>query len=158
MGYFFFLKNGVCPFCAMRVGVVMVGHMTIQHGIIFKMHERIFRRGGSHSTLFILRKELLDGNIKSLLGGSSCIVSSSSTTPDPLLSAFIYNYNMPMVDESERIKLHSSTETSLIKESSNKNVLERNVQPSLPLLDKDQEEKARSCKFVKGLLLSPIRD
>ncbi|XWS57458.1 hypothetical protein CRYUN_Cryun09bG0175600 [Craigia yunnanensis] len=30
-------KNGVCPVCAMRVGVDMVAHITLQHGHIFKI-------------------------------------------------------------------------------------------------------------------------
>ncbi|MBA0603262.1 hypothetical protein Gorai_003413, partial [Gossypium raimondii] len=30
-------KNGVCPVCAMRVGVDMVAHITLQHGNIFKI-------------------------------------------------------------------------------------------------------------------------
>ncbi|GAA0168292.1 hypothetical protein LIER_23042 [Lithospermum erythrorhizon] len=30
-------RNGVCPVCAMRVGVDMVAHITLQHGNIFKI-------------------------------------------------------------------------------------------------------------------------
>lgn len=30
-------KNGVCPVCALRVGVDMVAHITLQHGNIFKI-------------------------------------------------------------------------------------------------------------------------
>ncbi|CAI9294158.1 unnamed protein product [Lactuca saligna] len=30
-------KNGVCPICAVRVGVDMVAHITLQHGNIFKI-------------------------------------------------------------------------------------------------------------------------
>ncbi|XVF37307.1 hypothetical protein REPUB_Repub19eG0134900 [Reevesia pubescens] len=30
-------KNGLCPVCAMRVGVDMVAHVTLQHGNIFKI-------------------------------------------------------------------------------------------------------------------------
>lgn len=54
--------------------------------------KRKSRRGGSHSTLSILRREFPDGNFQSLFGGSSCIVSSSSSSnvaADPLLSSFI---------------------------------------------------------------------
>ncbi|KAF8401397.1 hypothetical protein HHK36_012335 [Tetracentron sinense] len=167
-------KNGLCPFCAMRVGVDMVAHMTMVHGNIFKisfysswnynalnsltsdyMRKRRSRRGGSHSTLSILRKELRDVNLQSLLGGSS-IVSSSNTAPDPLLSSFMYN--MPMADEPISVQPHSSTEASSVKESSDENMLGRNVQPSPPLSGKDQEEKAQRCKFVQGLLLSTFLD
>lgn len=30
-------KNGVCPVCALRVGVDMVAHLALQHGNIFKI-------------------------------------------------------------------------------------------------------------------------
>ncbi|KAK2419044.1 Drought-responsive family protein [Trifolium repens] len=89
-------KNGVCPVCALRVGVDMVAHIALQHGSILKIQrKRKSRKGGSYSTLSLLRKELRDGNLQSLLGGSSCIMSSSNAAPDPLLSSFI----LPVADE-----------------------------------------------------------
>ncbi|XVF05985.1 hypothetical protein REPUB_Repub06bG0009000 [Reevesia pubescens] len=147
-------KNGVCPVCAMRVGVDMVAHITLQHGNIFKMQrKRKSRKGGSHSTLSLLRKELREANLQSLFGGSSCIVSSSNSAPDPLLSSFI----LPMVDDYVGVQPHFSSETSTTKKSSDVNKSERNVQSS-PLSVKDQEEKAKRCEFVQGLLLSTILD
>ncbi|XP_043711516.1 protein DEHYDRATION-INDUCED 19 homolog 3-like isoform X2 [Telopea speciosissima] len=117
-------KNGVCPVCAMRVGMDMVGHITMQHGHLFKMQrKRRFRKGGSHSTLSLLRKELREGNLQSLLGGSSRVVSSSNTAPDPLLSSFIYN--LPIADESESVQPLSSAEASSTKKSSEETVVER---------------------------------
>ncbi|XWS64474.1 hypothetical protein CRYUN_Cryun05aG0007000 [Craigia yunnanensis] len=132
-------KNGVCPVCAMRVGV--------------DMRKRKSRKGGSHSTLSLLRKELREGNLQSLFGGSSCIVSSSNSAPDPLLSSFI----LPMGDDFVSVQPHFSSETSTTKKSSAVNKSERNVQSS-PLSVKDQEEKAKRCEFVQGLLLSTILD
>ncbi|XP_042484210.1 protein DEHYDRATION-INDUCED 19 homolog 3-like isoform X2 [Macadamia integrifolia] len=125
-------RNGVCPVCAMRVGMDMVGHITMHHGHFFKMQrKRRFRKGGSHSTLSLLRKELREGNLQSLLGGSSCVVSSSNTAADPLLSSFIYN--LPIGDESENVQPHSS-EASSAKKSSEETVLERfNELPSSDL-------------------------
>ncbi|XP_010245434.1 PREDICTED: protein DEHYDRATION-INDUCED 19 homolog 3-like isoform X2 [Nelumbo nucifera] len=147
-------KNGVCPVCAMRVGMDMVGHITMQHGNFFKMQRRRkFRKGGSHSTFSLLRKELREGNLQSLLGGSSYVVSSSSTAPDPLLSSFIYN--MPMIDEPTIVPSHSSAEASSVSKISYESVSE-SAQPSPPLSDKDQEEKSRRCEFVQGLLLSTV--
>lgn len=148
-------KNGVCPVCAMRVGVDMVAHITLQHGNIFKMQrKRKSRKGGSHSTLSLLRKELREGNLQSLFGGSSCIMSSSNSAPDPLLSSFI----LPMVDDFVSVQPHFSSETSTTKKSADVNKSERNVQASPPLSVKDQEEKAKRCEFVQGLLLSTILD
>ncbi|OMP10962.1 Drought responsive protein [Corchorus olitorius] len=133
-------KNGVCPVCAMRVGV--------------DMRKRKSRKGGSHSTLSLLRKELREGNLQSLFGGSSCIMSSSNSAPDPLLSSFI----LPMVDDFVSVQPHFSSETSTTKKSADVNKSERNVQASPPLSVKDQEEKAKRCEFVQGLLLSTILD
>ncbi|MBA0716467.1 hypothetical protein Golax_015295 [Gossypium laxum] len=136
----------------MRVGVDMVAHITQQHGHIFKRKRRS-RRSGSHSTLSLLRKELRDGNLQSLFGGSSCIAPSSNSAPDPLLSSFI----LPIVDDSVSVQPQLSSKTNTATKSSDVNKSERNVQSS-PLSVKDQEEKAKRCEFVKGLLLSTILD
>uniref|UniRef100_A0A2K1R8D1 Drought induced 19 protein type zinc-binding domain-containing protein n=1 Tax=Populus trichocarpa TaxID=3694 RepID=A0A2K1R8D1_POPTR len=73
-------KNGVCPVCAKRVGM----------NIITCSVRGDCRRGGANLAFSILRKELREGSLQSLLGGSSCFVSSSNTEPDPLLSPFIF--------------------------------------------------------------------
>ncbi|XP_020087286.1 protein DEHYDRATION-INDUCED 19 homolog 2-like isoform X5 [Ananas comosus] len=92
-------KNGVCPICAERVGMDLVGHMTMQHGSYFKLQRRRrFRKAstGSHSLLSLLRKDLRDGNLQALLGGSSCTAAPSAVAPDPLLSSLVYN--LPIVN------------------------------------------------------------
>ncbi|CAI9103480.1 OLC1v1001973C2 [Oldenlandia corymbosa var. corymbosa] len=147
-------KNGVCPVCAMRVGVDMVAHITLQHGNIFKMQrKRKLRKGSSHSTLSLLRRELRDGNLQSLFGGSSCIVSSSSAAPDPLLSSFI----LPMAEDYGTSQSHSSAATAAVKKSTSEIAAERKAQTP-PLSIKDQEEKTKRSQFVQGLLLSTIFD
>ncbi|KAM7530250.1 hypothetical protein LguiB_033660 [Lonicera macranthoides] len=35
-------ENGVCPVCAIRVGVDMVAHITLQHGNIFKVQHNLW--------------------------------------------------------------------------------------------------------------------
>ncbi|KAK8637977.1 hypothetical protein V6N13_136425 [Hibiscus sabdariffa] len=146
-------KNGVCPVCAVRVGFDMVAHITLQHGNIFKMQrKRKSRKGGSHSTLSLMRKELREGNLQSLFGGS-CMVSSSNSAPDPLLSSFI----LPTVDEFVSVQPHFSRETRTTKKSSDVSKSERNVK-STALSVKDQEEKTKRCDFVQGMLLSTILD
>ncbi len=147
-------RNGVCPVCSMRVGVDMVAHITLQHGNIFKMQrKRKSRKGGSLSTLSLLRRELREGNLQSLFGGSSYIVSSNNATPDPLLSSFI----LPMADDLGSAQPNSSTELVAVKKSTNENVSERKMQ-SPPLSVKDKEERGRRCEFVQGMLLSTILD
>ncbi|XP_048321046.1 protein DEHYDRATION-INDUCED 19 homolog 4 [Ziziphus jujuba] len=148
-------KNGICPVCAKRVGSDIVNHITTQHGSLLKVQrKRRFRRNGSNSTFSILRKELREGNLQALLGGSQFLISSNSE-PDPLLSSFIYNHSLGDQPASG-VQSHSSVEASLVKEVSKEESSKGNVQPLLS--DKDQEEKARKCEFVQGLLLSTIFD
>lgn len=149
-------KNGVCPVCAARVGMDMVGHITMQHGNFFKMQrQKRFRRGssGSHSTLSLLRKELREGNLQALLGGSSYSIAPSNAVPDPLLSSLIYS--LPVAESSSGVQTESLGKDSLVSKSSDMKVVE-SVEPTLP--DKDQKEGAQRSKFVQGLLLSTIFD
>ncbi|MBA0680822.1 hypothetical protein Goari_012500, partial [Gossypium aridum] len=115
--------------------------------------KRKSRKGGSHSTLSLLKKELREGNLQTLLGSSSCIVSSSNSAPDPFLSLFI----LPMIDDFVSDQPPFPTETSRNNKSSDVNKSERTIQSS-PLSVKDQEEKAKRCECVQGLLLSTIVD
>ncbi|GMP63853.1 hypothetical protein CsSME_00025371 [Camellia sinensis var. sinensis] len=83
--------------------------------------KRKSRKVGSHSTLSLLRRELREGNLQSLFGGSSCIVSSTNAAPDPLLSSFI----LPMVDDFGSVQSHPSAESISVKKRTNENVSER---------------------------------
>ncbi|CAN1281359.1 Protein DEHYDRATION-INDUCED 19 homolog 7 [Linum perenne] len=96
-------KNGVCPVCAKRVGM----------DIHYVQRKRRMRKSASNSTFSILRKELRDGSLQSLLGGSSYFVPS--TDPDPLLSSFMFSPSV--VDEPHSVLPTSSVETSPVKES-----------------------------------------
>eukprot|EP00268_Persea_americana_P001199 TRINITY_DN103642_c2_g1_i1.p1 TRINITY_DN103642_c2_g1~~TRINITY_DN103642_c2_g1_i1.p1 ORF type:complete len:218 (+),score=34.04 TRINITY_DN103642_c2_g1_i1:409-1062(+) len=150
-------KNGVCPVCATRVGMDMVGHITMQHGHFFKIQrKRRLRRasGGPYSTLSLLKKELREGHLQSLLGGS-CVVSSSNTTPDPLLSSFMYN--MPLADASKNVHPHSSDGGNSVSQSSNKKVME-SIEPPSCLSEEDHKEKAQRSEFVQQLVLSTFLD
>ncbi|KAH0731667.1 hypothetical protein KY289_002855 [Solanum tuberosum] len=80
----------------------------------YMQRKRKSRRPGSHSTLSLLRKELREGNLQSLFGGSSCVAPSTSTAPDPLLSSFI----LPMGDDFKSAQTHSPAETIPAKKSS----------------------------------------
>ncbi|KAG5567792.1 hypothetical protein RHGRI_003090 [Rhododendron griersonianum] len=90
-----------------------------------------------------------------LVEESSRVVSSFDIAADPMLSSLIYN--PPPADVPE-IQLSSSTaEANIAEESSDKFSLGRIIDPS-PFSNKDQEEKARRCKFVQGLLFSTFLD
>jgi len=89
----------------------------------YVQRKRRLRKGGANSAFSILRKELREGSLQSLLGGSSCFVSSSNTEPDPLLSPFIFN--PPGFDEALNAKPLSSVEASSVKGSTTEEFLER---------------------------------
>ncbi|XP_008795537.1 protein DEHYDRATION-INDUCED 19 homolog 2 [Phoenix dactylifera] len=147
-------KNGVCPVCAARVGLDLVGHITTQHGSFFRMQRRRrFRRGssGSHSMLSLLRRDLREGNLQSLLGGSSYVAAPSSAAPDPFLSSLIYT--LPVAESSREVQPESLDEENMINKSSDEKVAER-VESSLS--EKDQQERARRSDFVQELVLSTI--
>ena len=86
-----------------------------------QQRKRKSRKSGSHSTLSLLRKELREGNLQSLFGGSSCIVSSSNAAPDPLLSSFI----VPIAEDSISGQSHLSAATSSAKKSAVEKAPER---------------------------------
>ncbi|XP_020087287.1 protein DEHYDRATION-INDUCED 19 homolog 2-like isoform X6 [Ananas comosus] len=118
-------KNGVCPICAERVGMDLVGHMTMQHGSYFKLQRRRrFRKAstGSHSLLSLLRKDLRDGNLQALLGGSSCTAAPSAVAPDPLLSSLVYN--LPIGESPKGLQAESLDNAFLINDCSDEKVVE----------------------------------
>ncbi|KAK6119021.1 hypothetical protein DH2020_047228 [Rehmannia glutinosa] len=119
----------------------------------YMQRKRKSRKAGSHSTLSFLRRELREGNLQSLFGGSSCIPSSNNAAPDPLLSSFI----LPMSEDYESVPSHSSAEATLIKKNTTGSISERKVQQP-PMSIKDKEEKAKRSDFVQGLLLSVMFD
>lgn len=83
--------------------------------------KRKLRKSGSRSTLSFLKRELRDGTLQSLLGGSSCVVSSSNTAPDPLLSSFI----LPVADDFVCVQSKVSAESGTNKKSLDETVPER---------------------------------
>ncbi|GFZ13764.1 hypothetical protein Acr_23g0021490 [Actinidia rufa] len=142
----------VCPFCLDDFDLVgFCCHIDDAHPIDAKSGK--LGIGGSHSTLYLSRKSSLDEHLERFVEDSSCEVSLSDIAADPLLSSFIYN--PPPADEPESLQSSFTTEAKLAEKSSDKSVLERNIHPS-PLSNKDQEENARRCEFVQGLLYSTI--
>ncbi|KAJ8766853.1 hypothetical protein K2173_009157 [Erythroxylum novogranatense] len=147
------VKNGVCPVCAKRVGMDIIGHITMQHGNFVKVQPKRRLRRGSNSPFSLLRRELREGGLQSLLGGSYYFVSSSNTEPDPLLSSFIFN--PPAPEESFDTQSIPTVDASSTKRSKNEEYQERNVQPS-DISNKDQRQNSERSEFVQELLLSTI--
>ncbi|GAB2217809.1 hypothetical protein Drorol1_Dr00001021 [Drosera rotundifolia] len=140
------VMNGVCPVCAKRVGM--------------DMRKRRSRKGASSSIFSLLKKELRDVNLQSLLEGSSYLQFSSNSDldidqnpdPDPLLSSFIYS--SPSAEG--HVKGVPAEEASSRVETKAQNAVESNERPQLS--DKDEEEQAQRSEFVQQMLLSTILD
>ncbi|XP_024025867.1 protein DEHYDRATION-INDUCED 19 homolog 3 isoform X2 [Morus notabilis] len=144
-------KSGICPVCATRVGMNMVGHITTQHVNFFK---NLKPHKGECLALSFSRKELQDEHFRSIFGGSPSPVSTSKMALDPLLS---FLHKAPTSEKSDDLQSISSAEVVLEEKTSEEASLEGNSRPP-PLSDKDQEEKAERCKFVQGLLWSTFLD
>ncbi|KAK3027733.1 hypothetical protein RJ639_042473 [Escallonia herrerae] len=140
----------ICPFCAEDFDMVgLCCHMDEEHtveaknGVCPVCEKRV-------GTDLVGHERIAGRKFAALLGGTF----SSNTEPDPWLSSFILN--SPSADEPTRVQ-PSSAEASAIEKISIEDLPERNI-PQSPLSDKDQEEKARKCEFVQGLLLSTFLD
>ncbi|KAL0367780.1 UNVERIFIED_CONTAM: protein dehydration-induced [Sesamum radiatum] len=115
---------------------------------------RRFRRGGSDLSS-MLRRELQEGKLQSLLSGSSLSIPSSHAEPDPLLNSFIYNPSL--VDEPLSVKHVSSIKACSVAGSTVESLADRAVQER-KLSEEEQKEKAQRCEFVQGLLMSTFLD
>ncbi|ONK78709.1 uncharacterized protein A4U43_C02F21620 [Asparagus officinalis] len=149
--FFYFIKFG----CSELLPVCLMFYLDNNlHPLIksYMQRRRRFRRGssGSHSTLSLLRKELREGNLQSLFGGSSL---PSNAAPDPLLSSFITN--LPVSDPSRGGGLETLDDGNVVNEASEEKATE-SIQPVLS--DKEQEERAQKSEFLQGLVLSTIFD
>ncbi|XP_010482201.1 PREDICTED: protein DEHYDRATION-INDUCED 19 homolog 7 [Camelina sativa] len=137
-------KNGVCPVCTKRVGLDIVGHITTQHGNIFKVQRRRrLRKGGYSSAYLTLKNELREANLQSL-GGSSTFTPSSNIDSDPLLSSFMFK-------PPSAIPI---SEVDSVAEVSPRDTPKSNTR-QVSLSNEDQE-KAKKSGFVRGLLWSTM--
>ncbi|CAA7399879.1 unnamed protein product [Spirodela intermedia] len=148
------------------VGVDMVGHITMQHGNLFKIsfilshyYYYYFKKKFGLSAILIdsplslLKKELREGHVQSLLGEFSRIVAPSSAAPDPLLSSFISN--LPTKDSTKPVQLQASGEGSQRSKKLEDNRVAKSIEQEA-LSVKDKEEKARKSRFVRELVLSAM--
>ncbi|CAL9242800.1 unnamed protein product [Arabidopsis halleri] len=137
-------KNGVCPVCTKRVGLDIVGHITTQHGSVFKVQRRRrLRKGGYSSAYLTLKKELREANLQSF-GGSSTFIPSSNIDSDPLLSSFMFKPPSAIpIAEGDSLAIVSPKDTP-----------KSNIrQVSLSIED---QEKAKKSEFVQGMLWSTM--
>ncbi|RRT62978.1 hypothetical protein BHE74_00039058 [Ensete ventricosum] len=87
---------------------------------------RKYRKGSSVSRtmLSLLRKDLREGNLQALLGGSSYIAPPPPmATPDPFISSLIYT--LPMDESSKDAQSDSLDEGNIVSKNSEEKVVER---------------------------------
>ncbi|KAJ0979891.1 hypothetical protein J5N97_015365 [Dioscorea zingiberensis] len=147
-----------CPFCAEDFDIVgLCCHIDEEHpieartGVLnsligsYMQRRRRLRKdsSGSHSTISLLRKELREGNLQALLGGSSFSIPSAA--PDPFLSSLIYT--LPASDSLRDSQPGQLDGGKLTSKCSDEKVAERSssIEPSLS--DKDQKERAQRSEF-----------
>lgn len=151
-------SNAVCPVCATKVGRDMVGHITLQHGHLFKVQRRRrFRKGGMppNSTLSFLGKDLREVQLHSLLGGafSRSGGTSSNAASDPLLASLVYM--LPKPETEEHLQPSLSTETCSTKDSPHSdNITSRESSITAEEREQKLEEEVRRSEFVQQLVLS----
>ncbi|KAI3695070.1 hypothetical protein L1987_78058 [Smallanthus sonchifolius] len=109
------------------------------------------RKGGSISTLSLLRRELREGNLQSLFGGSSYLAQSANVAPDPLLSSFI----LPIGGDLGGAQFNSSVEAVAVTKNTSEQASQRKPE-SPPLLIEEKKERSRRSEFVQGMLMSTI--
>ncbi|MBA0616509.1 hypothetical protein Godav_016552 [Gossypium davidsonii] len=121
-----FKAQFLCPFCAEDFDIVgLCCHIDEEHPVEAKNgRKRRLRKGGSNLTFSMLRKELREGNLQALLGGSS-FLPSPNVEADPLLSSFMFS--PPTGDEPLSLQPLSIAEASVVKESGNKEFLGRSL-------------------------------
>ena len=84
--------------------------------------KRKFRKNGSSLTFSSLRRELREGYLHALLGGSSLNYTGNSE-PDPLISSFMCN--APPVDQPPSVESHPPVEACPAKDLSKEELGER---------------------------------
>ncbi|CAI9119033.1 OLC1v1020682C1 [Oldenlandia corymbosa var. corymbosa] len=148
----------LCPFCAEDFDIVsLCCHIDEEHPVEAKNgfyfspfcfsltgnyvpRKRRLRIGGPNAALSVLKKELREGNLPSLLNGFSNSLSSTSQ-PDSLLSSFMYN--PPAVKEPLNSHPLSLPGTRSLPKVYTEDLTERSVQLLQPLSEKDHEERTR---------------
>ncbi|CAA0831964.1 Protein DEHYDRATION-INDUCED 19 homolog 4 [Striga hermonthica] len=147
------VKPGICPVCATKVGINMASHVITQHESILKISS-FFLGARSRSTIYILRKEMQEKY-------SSCIKETPSAGPssnaasDSMLLSFVNSSQT--TGKLQNIEARRTNNVSLAaKSSTDDHIEESKPPPSLPT-DVDNE-RAKRCEFLQGLLLNAILD
>ncbi|KAL1544977.1 protein DEHYDRATION-INDUCED 19-like isoform X1 [Salvia divinorum] len=148
------VKPGICPVCAVKVRINMASHVITHHESILKaLCNKKHRSTRSHSSIYLLRKELQEKHLRAVKE-SPTVGSSSNAAADSMLLSFV-NSPQPAYRPQIAEAASPSEASSLSGQSSYDDSAER-----FPLcLSTDRNiEMTRRSEFVQGLLLSAILD
>lgn len=159
-------KVVVCPVCAVKVTKDVAGHITTQHGHLFRsQRRRRFRRGAGAGpptgSLSFLGKELREAQLQFLLGGGAFRSSAplSSNTTDSLLSALVHS--LPILGSEDPPKLSSKNEEASLK--TNSSLPQHKTSHAVPLSAEEAEQHkqkvqqaALRANFVQQIVLSTL--
>lgn len=122
-------KSVICPVCAARAGTDVVGHITHQHGHLFKMQRRRRARKSSSS-------------------------SSASFSLDPLLSSLLCGLS---IQESETVSglagIEATTKGPLSTDQKSPSL---GASFNTQVCEQNMEETACRAKFVQQMVLSTV--
>ncbi|KAH7286539.1 hypothetical protein KP509_32G011600 [Ceratopteris richardii] len=159
-------RGVVCPVCAAKIPKDIVGHLTVQHGHLFKIQRRRrFRRSAvpAGSTLAFLGKdykEYREAQLQAILGGGAFRGSGNSASgnaADSLLSALAYSF--PTIDTDDVPKQQACVKESLSK-SVGSSAKSSKPRVEVPLSAEEREQKLKQAtsraSFVQQIVLSTI--
>jgi hypothetical protein len=151
-------RAGMCPVCSAKIAKDMVGHISLQHGQLFKMQRRRrFRRAGipSNAALSLFGKEIREAHLQALLGGTSRSSAPSSAT-DVLLSSLVYNISVTETEDPPKPAVVVVEQP--VKSSSLSQQPKTSVDNLLTAEERDEKRKHANLRamFAQQLVLSTL--
>ncbi|KAI3456235.1 hypothetical protein Pfo_012898 [Paulownia fortunei] len=156
-------KATVCPICSVKVAGDMLGHITLQHGYLFKLQRRCRLRRvpiPNSRALSLLGRDLREAHLQVLLGGSgyrSNSATSSTAVTDNFLSSLVLNFSTSETDDVSK-SLMSSLEANSSKSVASQHMWKSSFHSSLSREEREQRmrQAAGRAVFVQDLLVSTL--
>ncbi|KAJ7527078.1 hypothetical protein O6H91_16G035600 [Diphasiastrum complanatum] len=154
-------RIAVCPVCSARIWRDMAGHVTLQHGHLYKIHsQNRFRKSStsSNSTISLLGQELKELHLQALIGDVSSTGTISSTIVESLLSSL--GCKLPSSETGDTEKKEGCPVESEKDECLTCHQPNSRVEVSLTTEEREQRSKqaARRADFVQQIVLSTFMD
>lgn len=156
-------KVAVCPICSVKVARDMLGHITLQHGHLYKLQRRRrLRRVAipNSQTLSLLGRELREAHLQVLLGSGtyrSSNTGASTAATDSLLSSIVLNFPPSEADETSKCSF-SNADDFVSKNTTPAQTRKSSIDLSLSKEEREQKRWQATVRanFVQDLLLSTL--